>query len=104
MLNLRMRVGSAEDKEGQILNAYRMMQFQFAVTIFHEMGHVFNVLMGQGRLLTPKTEKDPEPEAGFQLEKMVFGAQIAFFHDKTVQDYGVCSSIIASVQHPLRGD
>lgn len=102
MLDTRMRLDSAEDKEGHILNAYRVYQFQFAVTILHEIGHVFNTYLSKGIGDTP-----PSPggtvEAGFRLEKLIFGEKIHFLRDRKAgdSDCGVCPSTIVSAQGQL---
>ena len=98
MLDLKTKPGSAEDKEGDILNAYQSVWFQFIATIFHEIGHIFMTYLGEGVYDTPPTTANGE--IGFRLEELVFGGVLKFRRDKRVgdSDYGVCPSTIASVQ------
>ena len=87
-------------KEGHISNNYQMYTLQTAVTIFHEIGHVFISYLGKGIIDTPEY---PIGEAGFRLEKHVFGDRLNFLRDIRVgnRDHGVCPSTIASVQGQL---
>ena len=72
MLELEMRAKSAEDTEGHIYDAYRIIQFQFVVTIFHEIGHVFVTWLGKGLDNTPPGEDGKKGESGYKLEELVF--------------------------------
>lgn len=103
MLDLKKRSNSAEDKEGHIFSAYRIIQFQLVVTIFHEIGHIFLTYLGEGLDGTPPKVPGKPAEAGFRLEELVFGGVLKFRRDKRVgdSDYGVCRSTIASVQGEL---
>ena len=103
MLDLKTRSGSAGDKEGHILNAYRTIKFQFVVTILHEIGHIFITHLGEGQDKTPPSRSDEPGEAGFRLEELVFGGRLSFLRDKRrlESDHGVCQSTIASVQGQL---
>ena len=100
-----MRLNSAEDKEGHILNACLTIKFQFIVTIVHEIGHIFVTYLGKGVVDTPQTLTKKPGEPGFRLEELVFGGRLQFFRDKRVgnSDHGVCPSTLASVQGQLFG-
>ena len=64
---------------------YRTFIFNFATTLFHELGHVFITFLSLGKKTTPKKFKrelvgEPKesikPEAGSTLERMVFGGSV----------------------------
>ena len=86
------------------LNACRIIQFQFVVTILHETGHIFFTFLSKGAIDTPNLPDKPG-ESGFRLEELVFGGRLVFLRDKRVgdSDYGVCPRTIASVQGQLFG-
>ena len=103
MLDLKMRSNSAEDKEGHILNAYRISQFQLVDTILHELGHVYTTYLGKGVCDSPRTPADKRGESGHRLTQLVWGGRMHHLRDTRVgdSDYGVCPSTIASVQGKL---
>ena len=83
---------------------YRTFVFMFAVTIFHELGHVFITFLSLGDADTPdEKEFIPEwggidgtnrPESGYVLENLVFGGITAHGCDKELDDGQVCSTCI----------
>ena len=93
------------DLEEKSLNACRIIQFQFVVTILHELGHIFFSFLSKGAIDTPQNLPDQPGESGFRLEELVFGGRLLFFRDKRVgdSDHGVCPRTIASVQGQLFG-
>lgn len=93
------------DLQMKSLNACHIIQFQFVVTILHEIGHIFYSYLSKGAIDTPQNMSDKPGESGFRLEKLVFGGILLFFRDKRVgdSDYGICPSDIASVQGQLLG-
>ena len=103
--DLEAKSNSAEDKEGYILNACRIIKFQMVVTILHEIGHIFFTYLGKGVVGTPQTLSNEPGESGYRLEELVFGGSLKFLRDIRVgdSDYGVCLSTIASVQGQLLG-
>ncbi len=102
MLNSNTRAKSPGDKEG-LLNAYKIFQFEFVVTILHEIGHVFVSYLCKGLDDTPPDSPSEEGESGFHLEKLVFGGLLRIRRDTRSKDrhYGVCPSTMASIQGQL---
>ena len=102
MLELEKDLNSTEDTNGPILKAYRTIQFQFVVTILHEIGHIFFTYLSKGGFDTPPTTPKVG-ETGFRLEALVFGGQMRFLRDEKREesDHTVCPSTIASVQGQL---
>lgn len=103
MLDLKKKSNSAEDKEGHILNAYRIIKFQFVVTILHEIGHIFFTYLSEGLDNSPPHQSRKPGESGFRLEELVFGGELHFLRDKRLGDEEnvVCPSTIAPVQGQL---
>ena len=103
MDDLKKKSNSAEDKEGHFLNAYRIIKFQFVVTILHEIAHIFFTYLSEGLDDTPPSSPQQPGESGWRIEELVFGGRLHFRRDKRLanSDCGVCRSTIASVQGQL---
>ena len=59
---------------------YRIYACSLALTIIHELGHLFVTYLSHGKVDTPNEMKTPRghdmPEAGFFLEIVMFGGRV----------------------------
>ena len=98
----------SKDPNSTVHKEYRTFVFLFAVTIFHELGHVFITFLSRGDADTPEGKEseylanmsgihgEEKPEAGYTLERLVFSGIVshACDPDKKDDDSQVCSTCI----------
>ena len=96
----------SNDPNSTVHKQYRTFIFLFAVTIFHELGHVFITFLSLGDADTPEGKEseyilnmsdiqgEEKPESGYTLERLVFGGIVAHFCDKELDDSQACSTCI----------
>ena len=109
MLAQAIAAHSSLDKDDLTNRDYKGFQFLFAISILHELAHVFITYLTEGKKHTPRKQKvydktadgpNTQGESGCMLEQLVFGGLITNFRDPIVgsPDDSVRSNIVALVQ------
>ena len=91
---------------------YRLFIFLFAITLFHELGHLFITFLSMGKNDTPpelRPELDgiyhrPKPEAGNFLEGLVFGGSVIHARDDCYDESQVCLYIHLLSRHQMQAN
>ena len=85
-----------ESKDPKTHQQYRTFVFLFAITIFHELGHVFINFLSRGDYGTPEELNAPgmhgpgQSEAGAGLEALVFDGIVMHARDVAYDESQVC--------------
>ena len=85
-----------ESKDPKTHQQYRTFVFLFAITLFHELGHVFITFLSRDDYETPEELNTPgihEPgqsEAGASLEILVFNGTVMHARDVAYDESQVC--------------
>lgn len=96
----------SNDPKSKEHEQYRTFIFFFAVTLFHELGHVFITFLSLGERDSPEEMVpkliDPyqrdQAEAGITLEGLVFGGYVIHARDDNYDESQVHLSISCSIE------
>lgn len=97
------RAEGFEDPNSDEAKQFRVFLFALAKTFVHELAHVFVTFLGRGKTDTPPDVHilldATTGEAGWYLEKLIFGGVISVYRNDAEYKEQVCSNLPALVDN-----